>query len=138
MMRVEFTIPSVTPSLNTWQRMNRYQKPKVRRMFAWECRAFRPVSWPVTPPPFVRVSITRCGKKLLDADNLTGGVKPCLDALKDAGFIADDSPAHIALDVAQVLTKAQPHMRIRLEIDHPSSPAFDRYLHRVASGQTAG
>lgn len=113
-MQVEFTIPSVTPSLNTWQRMNRYKRPGVRRMFAWECRVFRPLSW-VPAPPFVRVWIVRHGQRLLDFDNLVGGCKVLCDSLKDAGFIADDSPAHIDLHVSQELTRAQPHMTIRLE-----------------------
>lgn len=114
-MQVEFTIQSVTPSLNTWQRMNRYKRPGVRRMFAWECRVFRPLSWPAPPPAFVTVWIVRHGKRLLDADNLVGGIKPACDGLKDAGFIADDSPAHIDLHVSQTLTTARQHMTIRLE-----------------------
>lgn len=44
-------------------------------------------------------------KKLFDRDNLVGGVKPVLDAIKLApgrlGFIVDDSEEWIVLDVTQ-------------------------------------
>ncbi|MDE2098669.1 MAG: hypothetical protein KGL39_15550 [Patescibacteria group bacterium] len=58
-------------------------------------------------PKFERskIHILRRGKKLLDKDNLVGGVKPLVDSLKALGVIVDDSPAHISLTIEQCLGK---------------------------------
>lgn len=47
------------------------------------------------------VLITRCGVRLLDADNLCGGTKPLVDALRYARYIPDDDPGSIQLIVTQ-------------------------------------
>lgn len=47
------------------------------------------------------VCITRCGVRLLDRDNLWGGVKPACDALRYAGLIRDDDPSAVLLYVRQ-------------------------------------
>lgn len=44
-----------------------------------------------------RVTITRCGSRLLDVDNLAGGCKPLVDALRYAGYITNDDPASVEL-----------------------------------------
>ena len=38
------------------------------------------------------LEIERFGIKLLDEDNLTGGLKPVIDGLVRLGFVADDTP----------------------------------------------
>jgi len=47
------------------------------------------------------VSIERIGLKLLDEDNLTGGCKLLLDAMRRAQIIPDDDPGSISLKVTQ-------------------------------------
>lgn len=47
------------------------------------------------------VRITRCGVRLLDADNLCGGVKYLLDACRYEGLIPEDNPEAICLIVRQ-------------------------------------
>ena len=47
------------------------------------------------------VRITRFGVRLLDADNLCGGVKFLLDACRYEGLIPEDNPGAIRLIVAQ-------------------------------------
>ena len=47
------------------------------------------------------VRITRCGTRLLDADNLAGGCKPIVDALRYRGLIPEDDPQSIGLVVQQ-------------------------------------
>lgn len=47
------------------------------------------------------VRITRFGIRLLDADNLCGGVKFLLDACRYEGLIPEDNPGAIRLIVAQ-------------------------------------
>lgn len=51
-----------------------------------------------------RVRIERRGAKLLDADNLAGSCKWLVDALRYRGYIPDDSPECITLEIAQVKT----------------------------------
>lgn len=52
----------------------------------------------------ITVRITRYGSKLLDPDNLCGGVKPLLDAIRYERLIPDDSPDQIELIVRQKKT----------------------------------
>jgi len=40
-------------------------------------------------------------KRLLDPDNLVGGCKQLIDALCDEGFIYDDNPKCVVLDIDQ-------------------------------------
>jgi len=47
------------------------------------------------------VRITRFGVRLLDADNLCGGVKFLLDACRYEGLIPEDNPQAICLIVVQ-------------------------------------
>lgn len=49
----------------------------------------------------VEVRITRLGIRLLDADNLCGGVKFLLDACRYEGLIPEDNPQAISLIVRQ-------------------------------------
>jgi hypothetical protein len=49
----------------------------------------------------LEVRITRRGTKLLDKDNLYGGVKYACDALRYAGLIPEDDPEAIELIVTQ-------------------------------------
>jgi len=112
----DFTVPTVLPSLNRWQRMHHYQQSAVNHRFAAEVRAYRPREWPIPPPPLVRVHIVRVGRRLLDQDNIVA--KPAIDGLKHAGFILDDAPQYIDLTVTQELATRQqlPHTRIHVEI----------------------
>lgn len=48
-----------------------------------------------------RVSIERCGTRLLDIDNAVGGAKPLLDQMRYAGLIPDDNPGCIELQFTQ-------------------------------------
>ena len=53
----------------------------------------------------VKVGIVRRGIALLDVDNLYGGVKALLDALRYEGVIADDNAKSIELEVRQEKVK---------------------------------
>jgi hypothetical protein len=48
-----------------------------------------------------RVTITSYRRRLIDIDNLCGGSKFLIDALRYAKLIPDDSPEHITLEVRQ-------------------------------------
>ncbi len=50
---------------------------------------------------FTRVIITSYRVKLLDYDNLVGGIKPILDWLTKNAWISDDNPEEITVTVKQ-------------------------------------
>ena len=51
--------------------------------------------------PRTSLRITRRAGRLLDADNLAGGCKPLIDALRYAGIIQDDDPETIEITFRQ-------------------------------------
>jgi Holliday junction resolvase RusA-like endonuclease len=53
----------------------------------------------------VKVCICRKGTRLLDLDNLAGGTKALLDALRYEGVIQDDDPGSIDFEVRQEKVK---------------------------------
>lgn len=55
----------------------------------------------------IKVTITRRGPKLLDVDNLAGGCKPLIDALRYEGVIPNDDPGTIELAFRQFKTKRE-------------------------------
>ena len=67
------------------------------------------------------VCITRCGSRLLDADNLCGGVKYLLDALRYEGVIPEDNPQAIRLVVRQ-LKVAKQDRGTKIEIYEENAP----------------
>jgi hypothetical protein len=50
---------------------------------------------------FAYLDIQRLGARLLDIDNLYGGVKPLIDAIKEKRLIIDDSPKWVKIDISQ-------------------------------------
>jgi hypothetical protein len=62
----------------------------------------------------VVVRVKSCRRKLLDPDNLTGGVKYFVDGLRYAGLIPDDAPDKIILEVSQ--EKVTENERTEIEI----------------------
>lgn len=58
------------------------------------------------PETFRRVTITSVRKRELDYGNLVGGAKPVPDALVNAGWLRDDSPAWA--EIAYYQRKPQP------------------------------
>lgn len=65
------------------------------------------------------VRITRKGARLLDADNLAGGIKPLLDSLRYEKLIPEDNPKAIRLEVRQTTAKAQERGTL-VEIIYPT------------------
>lgn len=66
----------------------------------------------------ITVRITRFGTKLLDKDNLYGGVKYVCDALRYANLIPQDDPESIDLQVRQKTTYKHAQGTL-IEIIHP-------------------
>lgn len=69
-------------------------------------------------PQRARVRIKRYGYRILDADNATGGCKPLIDCLKEAGLIENDSPEYIDLEVVQQLVMRREEERTEIQITY--------------------
>lgn len=91
-MSTTFEIPLPTPSLNQVRKMHHHAYKRLRDRFEVICRVHTTPLNRVSPNTFKTVTIERRGVRLLDYDNLVGGCKPLVDALKRAGLIWDDSP----------------------------------------------
>ncbi len=106
-------IPRVPPSLNDLRGRkyrNYHDYKRLRELWATELavkftaterhRLFEQSITRVADGKRIGVHILARRKRLLDSDNLVGGVKPVLDAMKEF-LIFDDSPKYIDLVVEQ-------------------------------------
>jgi len=92
-LHIDEPIPSLNKTIGGhWSRQLKH-----RRRWQWLTRAailraqiFIPPKW-----PRAKIRIERYGGRILDADNVRGGAKALIDALKYEEIIADDSAAHI-------------------------------------------
>lgn len=122
-MTLTLRIPRATPSLNDFANPHRSGKWKYRQLRRVWHRALQdallearvaertPLRWPLPPKELVQVRVTRYAPEhqWLDADNLAGGLKPVLDALKAFDVIADDNSKAIELTLRQAVSPyAQP------------------------------
>jgi len=103
-------IPLVPPSPNVMRR--KYRSPLAYRRLRqlWETNLFHATGSAALSQKLKQqaeaknaVAITVYHKKPYDPDNLTGSAKVVLDALRNIGFIKDDSARYIALTVEQVV-----------------------------------
>ena len=89
----------LTPSLNQVRKMHWATYARLRDQYALLLRYHAHQRLDGTE--FRNVTIDRYGSRALDHDNLVGGAKPLLDALKKVGLIVDDSPAHVRVHYNQ-------------------------------------
>jgi hypothetical protein len=105
------TIDGVTPSLNKLLGMHWQDRRKLRPQYAWALKvAMQEADWAEPDDalaPRMRVQITSHRKALLDHDNLVGGAKPLVDALKDVGAIRGDSEEWADIEYLQVVDKTR-------------------------------
>ena len=133
-MTLTLTVYRATPSLNEFVnlRKNDYRYVKLRKTWLHdigtallEVRAGQrqPLAWPRPPRERVFITVTRYAPahRWLDPDNLAGGLKPVLDALKVHELIDDDSPKAIELVANQAIseTNLARWTAIRLSLDPP-------------------
>jgi hypothetical protein len=95
------------PSANELRRLHplvRYRRCKpLKEQVAWQCKALHLPA----PLPRARVVATLIytRRQFRDYDGAVASLKPCIDSLVVGGLLADDSPAHLELDVRQQLGK---------------------------------
>lgn len=100
---IVLTVPKASPSLNATTRQHwrvYYRQKKLWEKLLWVAKAEAGI-YGMPMFEYANVRICRYGAKLLDPDNLVGGMKPLIDSLKALGIIVDDSPAHMSLSVMQ-------------------------------------
>ena len=135
-MTLSLTVYRATPSLNEFHNLRHSNAWKYRSLRkAWldaigqallEARVEyrRPLPWPRPPKERVTIAITRHAPEhnWLDPDNLTGGLKPVLDALKAHELIANDTAKDIDLVVNQAISESNVSRwtAIRLSLDPPT------------------
>lgn len=102
----------VPPSANKYLRMHWAVKKKLRQGYSWsinmalldQLKGQLDRFWR-RPLPKMRVQITiySAGVRVrrLDTDNLWGGCKPLIDAMRDDGLIKNDSPKWLDLGIAE-------------------------------------
>ncbi len=67
---------------------------------------------------FIILTLTSYRCKLLDTDNLAGGMKSIRDAIVRAGYMKDDSPAHCTVNYHQELCKkGQERVHVQIQDD---------------------
>lgn len=90
-------IPESSPSLNIGLRLHWVKRHQLREKWQWLVKAARLEArvYPKAPLARARVTFERFGPKVLDHDNLVGGLKITTDCLVREGFIVDDTPACI-------------------------------------------
>lgn len=105
---------SVTPSLNKlkgfWACMN-YKKKYLKELRGYD------TCYKLENKVKAKVSITRNGKKLLDKDNLYGGCKPLIDAIKELHLIVDDKTQWLDLQVEQTDKNKLPITNVVIEYE---------------------
>ncbi len=112
-----FKLP-LPPSQNQLLRMHWARRMKIKKEYVWLIKSIASRGgWEKPNKKKLNVTITRhsCGVEP-DTDNLYGGCKLVLDALKTAGQIIDDSPKHIKLKAKWQRVKTRKEQKVTVEV----------------------
>jgi len=116
-MRWTFTLPFPTPSLNEIHGHHWAWGREQKAILQWQLLSALNRAEPIPKAKGKRtLAICRHGKGSLDRDNLVGGCKWLVDAIKQRGLILDDCDASCHLVVTQVVNrKIAPYTEITIE-----------------------
>jgi hypothetical protein len=119
---IEFSILSPICSLNQIERMGWPALRDLERGYQWAiiCAIGHPE---IDCCCRCRVEILSRRARLLDPDNLRGGAKRLVDALRRLGWIWRDSPLWIDLQVEQVVDRANTRTEIKITYVDPERAA---------------
>jgi len=119
-MTFNFAIPKLTPTNNVLLRMHWRERRALNTEWFWLVKvATQDLEIPrPAPNERRRLAIMSWRVQLADDDNLRGGMKPLLDALKNAELIYDDGPRYIdsAVFQGQVGRREEEQTTIRLKL----------------------
>lgn len=94
-MTTTITLPFASKSLNAFNKLHWSERNKERERYQtliWALLRQQSGNIP-KHTGHVSIAIVRHAPRTLDYDNLVGGLKPVIDAIKQLGIIADDTPA---------------------------------------------
>lgn len=113
---------AIPPSNNKIKHMHWAKYRRIREAFAWALqRELIQTGYPCLPrkAPKMRVQISvhsrGARKRRLDEDNLWGGCKPLIDAMRDVFLIRNDSRVWIELGVSENREPGRTGTRIEFE-----------------------
>lgn len=122
---IRLVVPRLTPLLNRTLRQHWSERSKERRAWAWELRvALGRQARPEHPFQRALVQIARHSVGTPDTDGLIGGCKPVIDCLlapsdthpTGLGFVQDDTPAVLTLEVSAVRVPTRAEQRTEITI----------------------
>ena len=117
---MKLELPFATPSNNAVMRMHHRERTKQHEACTWQIKALGRF------PRYERchVTVTRYGSRLLDFDNMGGGLKFLMDALVKNGILADDSPKCVqSLELWQEKCKRVDEKTVVEIVDAQNEPA---------------
>jgi Holliday junction resolvase RusA-like endonuclease len=124
MEETRIIIKTLTPSLNKLLRMNRWKVAELKQTLAWEVftelHEQNPDYEVIMTPRKMKMQIISYRKSFLDKDNLWGGLKPLVDAIKELRLIYDDSVEFLNLKAEQRIEKKRKNQRTEITISHVS------------------
>lgn len=134
---IRISIPTPTPSLNETQRLHPMAYHRLGKQWQTAIRMLAPKQLE-TATGRRRVVIERRSTRELDQDNLVGGAKVVIDALKKLGFILDDNPANLDLEVVQARCEKgeRPSTVITIAAPAVSSPSPGGHESHVAQNKS--
>lgn len=109
----------VTPSLNVLMRKYRHPmaRKRLRERYGW--LLLTSPGWEanvaVSGPQRRKVTIVSYRRNTLDDDNLAGGCKVLIDALRDVRLIWEDSPKFLEVGFRQEIDRRRPRTEILVE-----------------------
>ncbi len=114
-MGVRLRVEKAVKSLNYFVGRHWRVKHKETKEWEWVIRAAHKAPLPKASGK-MDLTITSIRTRSLDKDNLTGGAKGLVDALKRLGAIVDDCPDLLNLDVRQEKAKNATHAQTVIEL----------------------
>lgn len=104
--RLTIEIPTEATDSNRILGVNKYAKHAIFEKVKKQINLLTINKAPEQPLEKFHLTITRCGTRYLDYDNLVASYKPFIDGLKLAGIIKDDSWQYIKhIETDQELSK---------------------------------
>jgi hypothetical protein len=131
MIKITILTPPISGS--KYNRSHWAIKKDLRQKYAWELlAALSGTSWEPKPKketPRMEARITIFwgkGQRMFDDDNLAGGLKPLIDAMRDIVLIRNDSPRWFRLIGDQKRDPEWPRVEIELEAIAAPKKGADR------------
>jgi hypothetical protein len=116
-MKFELTITMATPSLNKYAFS--HWRTQYRDKQEWHA-ALLVASRQAGATKATgkrRITVLRCGRKMLDIDNAIGGLKPILDGMRKLELLVDDDRHNLDLVMLQQQVKSAKDVHTKITIE---------------------